>query len=474
MMAWRGIAQVAIFVFMLHAGAAFAAGVTLPAFERVELPNGTVLLLAAKPDVPLVSVTAILRGGAVVDPEDRGGLASLLAGLLQKGAGERDAAQFAETVDASGGLLSARADLESITVSGNFLARDVGLMVELLADMLLRPQLDEAEFEKLRERSINFIRAAKDTNLNALLPIYGQAFLFGAHPYGNPVSGSEASLAAISHEDVLDFYERQLGGDRLVIAVAGDFDTVTMARQLTAAFGDWRPAATDLPEVERATLQPGRRVLLVDKPGATQTYFWLGNVGVARDYAGRAPLDIANTVFGGRYTSMLNTALRIESGLTYGARSQLSKATQPGSVAIVSFTPTESTFEAIDLALATLGRLHENGVDETALSSARNYILGQFQTSLETADQLATQVAALEAFGLDVAYVNDYGAALAATSTDSVTAEIGYVFPAPGDLVFVLLGDAEAIREQASGYGELIEVSIAEPHFRLPDAAAEE
>jgi predicted Zn-dependent peptidase len=462
----RGFARVAIVAFMLQAGAAFAEGVTLPPFERVELPNGTVLLLTAKPDVPLVSVTAVLRGGAVVDPEDRGGLTSLLAALLQKGAGERDAAQFAETVDASGGLLSARADLETITVSGNFLARDADLMVELLADMLLRPALEEAEFDKLRERSINFIRAAKDTNLRALLPIYGQAFLFSAHPYGNPVGGSEATLAAISHDDVLDFYEQQLGGDRLVIAVAGDFDTVTMARQLTAAFGDWRPAAAALPEIERSTPQSGRRVLLVDKPGATQTYFWLGNVGVARDYAGRAALNIANTVFGGRYTSMLNTALRIESGLTYGAGSQLSKATQPGSVAIVSFTPTESTFEAIDLALDTLRRLHESGVDETALASARNYILGQFPTSLETADQLAAQLAALEVFGLDVAYINDYGAALAATSTDSVTAEVGYVFPTPEDLVFVLLGDAEAIRDQAGAYGPLTEVSIAEPRFR--------
>lgn len=469
MTACRGIARVAALLLMLHAGAALAAGVTLPAFERVELPNGTVLLLAAKPDVPLVSVTAVLRGGAVVDPEDRGGLASLLATLLQKGAGERDAAQFAETIDASGGRLNARADLETITVTGNFLARDAGLMVELLADMLLRPKLEEAEFDKLRERSINFIRAAKDTNLNALLPIYGQAFLFGAHPYGNPVGGSEATLAAISHEDVLDFYELQLGGDRLVIVVAGDFDTVAMARQLTAALGDWRPAAAALPDTKRSAQQSGRRVLLVDKPGATQTYFWLGNVGVARDYAGRAALDIANTVFGGRYTSMLNTALRIESGLTYGARSQLSRATQPGSVAIVSFTPTESTFEAIDLALDTLRRLHESGIDETALASARNYILGQFPTSLETADQLATQLAALEAFGLDVAYIDEYGTALAATSTDSVTAEIGYVFPMPEDLVFVLLGDAESIREQASAYGPLIEVSIAEPHFRQQD-----
>jgi len=465
---------VTVLSFALLSGTAFGAGVTLPDFERVELANGTVLLLSEKPDVPLVAVTAILRGGAVVDPEGRGGLASLLASLLEKGAGDRDAAQFAEAIDATGGMLSSRADLETITVSGNFLARDVDLMVELLADMLLRPKLEQGEFEKLRERAINFIRAAKDTNLNALLPIYGQAFLFGAHPYGNPVSGSESSLAEIRHEDVRDYYEQQLGGDRLVIAITGDFDAAAMIATLTAAFGDWRPAAAPLPEVTRAAPQSGRRVLLIDKPGATQTYFWLGNVGVARDYENRAALDIANTVFGGRYTSMLNTDLRMKSGLTYGARSQLSKASQPGSAAIISYTPTETTFEAIDMALAVLGRLLETGVDKVTLTSGRNYILGQFPTALETAAQLGRQLAALAAFGLDVGYINGYGEALMATDTATVAAVIGAVYPSPDDLVFVLLGDAETIRERASEYGPLIEMSITEPRFRAPPADDDE
>ena len=460
-------------LLLLLTGSAVAEGVTLPAFHRFELDNGTVLLLSQAPEVPLVSVTAILRAGAVADPPGRSGLANLVASLLEKGAGDRDAAQFAEAVGASGGNLTSRAELETITISGTFLARDAGLMVELLSDMILRPGLDETELEKLRERSINFIRAAKDTNLNAVLPIYGQAFLFGEHPYGNPVSGSETTLSGIRHEDVLDFYEQQLGGDRLTIAVTGDFDVALMNSRLADAFGDWRPAAATLPEIEAAPQETGRRVLLIDKPGATQTYFWLGNVGVARDYENRAALDIANTVFGGRFTSMLNTALRVNSGLTYGAGSRLSRASLPGSIAITSFTPTESTVEAIDMALGVLGRLHEFGVDEETLESARNYILGRFPTALETAAQLGSQLAALEAFGLDVSYINDYGAALMSTDTEGVAAAIKEVFPSADDLVVVLLGDAELIREQVSKYGPLIEMPITEPLFR-PQPAADE
>ena len=473
MISARTRTHAAVLLLAFVAGAAFAESVTLPAFHRLELDNGTVLLLSQEPEVPLVSVTAILRGGAVADPAEHGGLANLLASLLEKGAGDRDAAQFAEAVDASGGTLTSRAALETITISGTFLARDTGLMVELLSDMILRPTLEEAELEKLRERSINFIRAAKDTNLNAVLPVYGQAFLFGEHPYGNPVSGSETTLSEISHEDVLDFYEQQLGGDRLTIAVTGDFDVALMSARLNDAFGDWRPAGNALPDVSAAERQAGRRVLLIDKPGATQTYFWLGNVGVAHDYERRAALDIANTVFGGRFTSMLNTELRVNSGLTYGAGSQLFRASLPGSVAIASFTPTESTVEAIDMALGVLGRLHEDGVDEDMFVSARNYILGQFPTALETAAQLGGQLAALEAFGLDVSYINEYGAALMSTDTETVAAVIAEVFPATDDLVFVLLGNAEIIREQVMKYGPLIEMPITEPHFR-PQPPAEQ
>jgi zinc protease len=255
--------------------------------------------------------------------------------------------------------------------------------------------------------------------------------------------------------------------------VAGDFDLALMSTRLREAFGDWRPAADPLPEVTATEPNTGRRLLLIDKPGATQTYFWLGNVGVARDYEHRAALDIANTLFGGRFTSMLNTELRVNSGLTYGAVSRLYRAAKPGSIAIMSYTPTETTVEAIDMALGVLDRLHRDGVDKEMVASARNFILGQFPTALETAAQLGNQLAALEAFGLDVAYINDYGEALMSTDTDLVAAVIDSVYPTPDNLVFVLLGDAELIRERVGKYGPLTEMPITAPQFR-PQPPAEE
>lgn len=452
-------------VLLAVAGAAGAQGVTLPQPHIIELDNGAVFIVHEKRDVPLVGISAVVRGGAITDPAEQAGLASLLASMLEKGAGERDAATFAETVDAAGATLSARADLEDITISGEFLARDVGLAIELLTDMLRAPALERAEFGKLRDRRIDLIRAAKDSNLPGLMTLYGTAWLFGDHPYGNPVGGDEASLANIAHRDLLGFYDDYVGADRLIISVVGDIDALEIINGLTDAFADWRPAEEPLPDVAPAEPESGRRVLLIDKPGATQTYFWIGNVGVARSFEQRAELDIANTLFGGRFTSLLVDEMRTKAGLTYSVRSALSRPSQPGSFAIVSFTKTDTTVVAMDLAIILLRRMRDDGFSEELITSGKNYILGQFAPQFETSAQLAGQFASLQAAGLDASYINDYGAAIAGAAGEDIQSVITSVYPRARDLVFVIIGDAELIRNDIAKYGPVTEMAITEPRF---------
>jgi predicted Zn-dependent peptidase len=456
-----------LFALLLILGptSSFAAGVTLPDAERVVLENGTVLILSENHEVPLIGFEAMVRGGASADPAEKHGVANLLANLLEKGAGDRSSAEFAETVASVGGQIRASADLESVSVSADFMSKDAALMVELVRDMLRAPKLERGEFTKLRDRSINLIKAAKGGDPGDLMPAYANAFLFGAHPYGNPVSGSESSLARISHGDLRAYHSEMMGGDRLVIAVSGDFDTASMRTLLTDAFGDWRRATGELPEIAAATPETGRRVLLIDKPGATQSYFYIGNVSVDRKYPGRAELDLANTVFGGRFTSMLMTELRTKSGLSYSARSSLTRYNKPGAVFISSFTESSTTVEALDVALGVLGQLRDTGLDQAMIDSARNYVMGQYPPRLETAAQQAEMLASIESHGLDTSYINDYGNKLEAATAESIAAVIDEVYPSAESLVFVILGDAETIREQVARYGAVTEMSISEPRF---------
>ena len=156
-----------------------------------------------------------VRGGALGDPAGKEGTAALFAELMQKGAGARSAEQFAEAIENVGGELGAGAGLESLSIGATFLARDVDLMLELVADALLRPQLSAEEFAKSRTRAVQSIVAAKDSDPRNLIGTYGEAWLFGGHPYGRPVSGSEASLPQITLDDLKQFYMTQVGGDRL-------------------------------------------------------------------------------------------------------------------------------------------------------------------------------------------------------------------------------------------------------------------
>jgi zinc protease len=133
---------------------------------------------------------------------------------------------------------------------------------------------------------------------------------------------------------------------------------------------------------------------------------------------------------------------------------------------MISYTKTDTTIAAIDLALSLLEKLRGEGVADEMIDSGKNYLLGQFAPKLETAVQLAGQFAMLESYGLDASYINDYGAAIAAADGEAIRTVISEVYPTTDNLVFAIIGDAELIREQLAKYGPITEMSISEPHFR--------
>jgi len=239
-----------------------------------------------------------------------------------------------------------------------------------------------------------------------------------------------------------------------------------LQRKLETALGGWRKAAGTLPSVAALAPIHGCRVLLVDKPGATQTYFWLGSVGASRTDPARTAQSVVNTLLGGRFTSMLNTELRIKSGLSYGASSSFTRFAQPGAFGIESYTQTEKTGAAIDLALATLDRLHSAGLDAAALASGKAYLLGQFPTTLETNGQLAARLTDLLLYNLGPDDVDGYATRIAAVDAAAAKATIAANFPETTNLAIVLIGDATQIRDVAAKYGPLTEMKLVDPSFR--------
>jgi len=264
---------------------------------------------------------------------------------------------------------------------------------------------------------------------------------------------------------VLDYYRTQFGADRLILVFAGDVDAPALKAAVTKMFGGWHKAERSAPALVAPVRLRQRRVLLIDSPGSVQTYFWIGNVGVDRRYPSRAALDLVNTLYGGRFTSILNTELRINSGLSYGARSGFTRGTVAGEFAIRSFAQTENTGKAIDLALQTLARLRADGVTSQMLDSARAYVLGQFPMEFETAADWAAALGEIELYRLPADYINGYTSALQHVTVKDSRSVIEQAFPAADSLAIVLIGDAARVREQVKGYGPITEVALTRPAF---------
>ncbi|MGH8229426.1 MAG: M16 family metallopeptidase [Steroidobacteraceae bacterium] len=445
-----------------------APDVRVPPHHRQTLASGARLVIVPRHDVPLVAFCAILRGGGRSDPAGHAGVSALYAGLLGKGGGHLDAFEFADAVEEAGGSFTAFATADHIVVSGQFLAQHQERMLELLAGALLAPRAPREELEKVRARQIELLKAARDSDPGELLSAYGRAFLFRRHPYGRPVMGSERSLAALGPDDVERYRRSHFGGDRLALIFAGDVDEQWLTSAAAKAFGAVRPAGMPLPCLPSPPRLRRRRVLLVDRPQATQSYFWIGGPGVDKRYERRAALDLVNILLGGRFTSLLNGALRIRSGLSYEAASSFTRGAVSGEFAIRALAETRRTVQAVDLALGTLTRLASRGVSADMLESARAYALGQYPLSLETAGDWAFAFGELEAYGLPPDYIEGYGPALRGVTLEDTRRVIAEAFPAPDRVALVVVGDAQALRDPLARYGPVLETSLSRPGFSPP------
>ena len=460
----------AVLCALLVAGAAQASTLRLPPHEKVVLKNGMTVLLLEKRGVPIISIVGLIKTGAADDPAGEEGLASITAGLLRKGTKSRTAQQFAADLDYIGGTFNAGAGDDFTTVSAEFLRKDLARGLDLFSDALLHPVFPQDEVEKLLRQDLDGIRAAKDEAQSVLLT-YFNGYLYGTHPYGRPQGGDEVSLTHIRRENVQRFWAVSYTPGNTILAVAGDFSAAEMRKKIEEAFGGWESSGAAAAKIPALAPVKGKRLLLVDKPDSTQTFFTIGNVGTAAGDPDRVAIRVVNTVFGGRFTSMLNERLRVESGLTYGAFSFFDSRKAPGPFVMYSYTQNSTTERAIDMALEVLAGLHKNGVTNEQLDSAKSYIKGQFPPEIETSMQLARRIATHEFYRLDDSEVNELEARVDAVTPEIARQVIAKHFPLD-NLVFTLIGKAAEIRPVVQKYAsQLDQRPISDPGFWPPPAA---
>lgn len=460
-------ARLGLLLFVLPSFAAQAAraqSIHLPPHEKVVLKNGLTVLLLEKHGVPIISFYGILKAGAAADPEGQEGLAAITAGLLRKGTESRATQQFSADLDFIGGSFAADATADFTAISAECLSKDVAKGLDLFADALLHPTFPKDEVDKLLAQTLDAVKGAKDDPQQVLAPYY-YAYLYSGRGYGRSEDGDEISLPKIQRAAVSRFYANYYAPGNMILAVAGDFQPADMKKRLADVFGGWLGKLTPALKIAATAPVKGKRLLLVDKPDATQTYFAFGNIGISVEDPDRVAIRVVNTVFGERFTSMLNEALRIESGLTYGAQAGFDARKLPGPFVIESFTKNETTTQAIDLALQVLAKLRKDGITAAQLASAKNYIKGQFPPEIETSGALARRIASDEFYGLDDSEVNQLEARVDAVTLETARQVIQKHYPSE-NLVFMLIGNASAIGPAVRKYAEKQDArKITEPGF---------
>jgi len=451
--------------FILLAASA-AAQVRLPPATRQTTSTGAVIVMAPKSDVPLMTLQMVFRGGAEADPPGLAGLSSVTAELIRRGTASRTADQIAEQLDFLGANVNTFSDQQSLRISVDCMSKDLDRVLEILTDVVSHPAFPESEVKKVLAQRIDASKASKD-NPGAAINSYFRPFFFpAAHPYH--AVADEISLAKIGREKITAFYNQAFVGRNLILIATGDFQPAAAGPKLAALAGALRSGdAYSWKQAPAAPQFKNPRLLLVDKPDATQTYFLIGQPGVDHNHPDRVPLQIVNTLFGGRFTSMLNDELRVNSGLTYGARSYFERDRLPGAVVISTYTKTESTEKAIDLALDVLKRLNEKGLSAEQLASAKAYIKGGFPTErLETAGQVAATLAELELFGQTKGEIDDLFARIDAVSLEQANA-IARKYYRLENLQFVLIGNASKIQQTVQKYAPAATkvVPVKQPGF---------
>ncbi len=439
----------------------YAQGYTLPKYEKFTLQNGLSIYLCEQKDVPVISLSAIFPAGAIYDA-GKSGLASLTATALKHGTKSFTKTKLDETLDFNAAYINTFASKESAGLSSKFASKDLPKILGIVKEVLLDPVFDVKEFDKEKKKLLQQLDQQKESP-RSIMPAYFDKFMYGNHVYGNVIQGTKSSVSKLTVLDIKNFYKENYLPEGSAIALVGDFNISDMKATLSSLFAGWKKGIK--PQINLATkaitTQSSNRVLLINKDDAKETTFYIGAPGISRNNPDYVAIDVVNTLFGGRFTSMLNDELRVNSGLTYGASSRFGALKNAGTFVISTFTAQKTTEAAIDKALEVLDNLHKKGIDEDALTSAKNYVKGQFPPRYETASQLSGLLTQMFWYGFDESFINNFEKNVDGLNLEKAKQIIATYFP-KDKLQFVMVGKSSEIKKIIGKYGTITEAQIKE------------
>jgi predicted Zn-dependent peptidase len=429
-----------------------------PVAKRAKLKNGMSLLLVENHALPIVSMALVAPGaGAAWDPDGKGGLASFTADLLDEGAGGLSAIAIAEEQDRLGASIRAAADPDAGYVDVSTLTKTLDATVDLMTKIITQPTFDPKEFDRVKGDRATSLELRRDRPREVASVMLGAA-LYGANtPYGHPTSGVRETFKNISVADVQTFYKERWNPAAMTLVVVGDFDPKALRTKLDATIGAWKPTGAKKPVRPVAKAQKlGQRLMVADRKDAAQSDVRLGIVGIERKDPRYYKFDVLQSVLGGGITGRLNSRLREQLGITYGAGAGMDYRLAPGPFVISTAIVTPETGRGVTEIFQMLDDLGTKDVPPDELEKAKQQLIRALPSEFETNASTASAFADLALFGIPDNWYSSYAANIRKVTAKDVKAVAKAVIPSKS-MVISIVGDMSKVRP------ELDKLSLGEP-----------
>ena len=428
---------------VLMAGALPAEAVRV---QKVVSSGGIEAWFVRDTSVPLVAVDFMFRGGGALDPKDKAGRANLVAALLDEGAGDLKSQAFQARIQNLSIRLGFNAGYDSFSGSLRTLNRNRAEALRLLRLALTQPRFDAEPVERMRSEILAEMKR-RASRPGVIVRRTWRRVVFGEHPYGRPIRGTQKTLGAISTADLRAFMETRITKDRLIVGVSGDISVEELKALLDEAFGGL-PAKAAADSISPAKPGAQGQTFVVETP-VPQSVALFGLPGVSRkdpDYY--AAFVMNHIIGGGTFSSRLYGEIREKRGLAYSVYSYLdTRQAGPFWVGSVA-TANSGMAKSIALVREQIQRMRDEGVSETELENAKLYLNGSFPLRFTSTDRIASILVAMQYEKLGIDYLDRRPKMIAAVTRQDI-ARVANRLLDPEKLTVVVVGKPNGIQPTA-------------------------
>ncbi|MBZ0328214.1 MAG: insulinase family protein [Altibacter sp.] len=381
-----------------------APALSIPESWTASLTNGIKVYGIEQNEVPTVNFSLVIEGGHLLDDKNKNGVANLMTDIMMEGTVNKTPLELEEEIELLGASINMYTTNESIIIRGNTLTRNFEKTMKLIEEILLEPRWDEEEFALIKTRTINQIKRAQ-ANPNVVASNVYNKLLYGEdHIFSYPTSGTEASVEAITINDLKDFYTKNFSPSISTFHVVGKINKENALKNLKGLEAKWAAKEVTIPEYPVANNRDKASLYFVDIPNAKQSVINIGYIALPRTDKDFYPAEVMNYKLGGSFSGNVNLILREEKGYTYGARTNFSGTKIPGTFTASSSVRTNTTGESVQIFKDQIAN-YKNGISEEDLAFTKNALVKSNARRFETQFNLLGMLQEMSSYDLPANYI---------------------------------------------------------------------